>query len=100
MSQPAPSEQNTAAPCPRVDVTYLVVPTADADEAESLAFYLNEHGAPAFAQADNEVNCPLTGPEDYLRVESLRAGWRLFWEHSDSGLFGLACYLKGGAGVE
>lgn len=79
-----------------IGVVYVVIPTDQADEAESLAFYLNEHGVAAFVQADNEVNCPLEhGQAGFDALETLRTTWRMFWDNSDSGLFGLPMYVKG-----
>ena len=33
--------------------------------------------------------------ETFTRVEMLKQTWALFWEASDSGLFGLPLYVKG-----
>lgn len=76
------------------NVSYLVTATDSEDEAQSLAFYLNEHGVIAFVQADHEVNCPLEKPGTVVIVETLKHTWRMFWEYSDSGLFGLPLYVK------
>lgn len=77
-----------------IGISYLAIAVDNADEAASLAHYLNEHGVCAFQQAANEVNCPLENAETVVTIEHLKHTWRLFWEHSDSGLFGLAVYTK------
>ena len=76
------------------NVSYLVIPTDGEDQAASLAYYLNEHGVCAFIQTDHEVSCPLEGTDGYATVEMLKQTWRMFWEYSDSGLFGLPMYVK------
>ena len=78
----------------RVDVSYLVIPVDNTDEAESLASYLNEHGVCAFAQEDNEVNCPRENADTVTTVDLLLKTWRMFWDYSDSGLMGLPMYVK------
>ena len=77
-----------------IRISYLAIPVDSADEAESLANYLNEHGVCAFQQSINEVNCPLEDDEVRMRVDTLKQTWSWFWEHSDCGLLGLACYMK------
>ena len=77
-----------------IRTTYLAIPVDSADEAESLANYLNEHGVCAFQQSTNEVNCPLENEEVRTRIETLTQTWSWFWDYSDSGLLGLACYMK------
>lgn len=77
-----------------INVSYMVIPTDGEDQAASLAYYLNEHGVCAFVQKDHEVSCPLENLEAYSQVELLKKTWRMFWECSDSGLFGLPMYLK------
>jgi len=77
-----------------IGISYLAIAVDNADEANSLAHYLNEHGVCAFQQAVNEVNCPLESTEAVAHIELLKQTWRLFWEHSDSSLFGLAVYTK------
>lgn len=76
------------------NVSYLVIPTDGEDQAASMAYYLNEHGVCAFVQKDFEVSCPLENLEAYSQVELLKKTWRMFWEYSDSGLFGLPMYVK------
>lgn len=77
-----------------IGISYLAIAVDNSDEAESLANYLNEHGVCAFQQTVNEVNCPLESDETIGRIEMLKQTWRLFWEFSDSGLFGLQVYTK------
>ena len=76
-----------------IKVKYLTLPTDGDDEAISLSDYLNQHGVFAVAEK-NEVICPLENPNCYPTVERLCATWPSFWEHSDSGLFGLPMYVK------
>lgn len=79
----------------RVDISYLVIPVDNADEALSLSNYLNEHGVCAGVTKDNEVNIPLEhGSESMATVELLKKTWRMFWNFSDSGLLGIQCYVK------
>jgi membrane-bound lytic murein transglycosylase B len=77
-----------------IGISYLAIPVDSADEAESLANYLNEHGVCAFQQSGHEVNCPLENDEMRQRVDVLKTTWQWFWDFSDSGLLGLACYMK------
>lgn len=79
----------------RVDISYLVIPVDNADEALSLSNYLNEHGVCAGVTKDNEVSIPLEhGTESVATVELLKKTWRMFWSASDSSLFGIQCYAK------
>ena len=71
-----------------------------ADQAVSLAEYLNQHGLLAFKEADDAVMVPVecstedqAGNQERL-IHILVTTWRLFWEHSDKGLFGLPIYVK------
>jgi hypothetical protein len=75
------------------NITYHAIQTDHVDEAASLAFYLNEHGVCA-QQVDDTVELPIPDADTFARVESLKATWALFWENSDSGLFGLPMYVK------
>jgi len=77
-----------------IGISYLAIAVDNADEAASLSHYLNEHGVCAFEQNVNEVNCPLESAETVAIIEQLKQTWRMFWEYSDSGLFGLAVYMK------
>ena len=77
-----------------IGISYLAIPVDSADEAESLANYLNEHGVAAFQQSINEVNCPLESDEARERIDTLKQTWAWFWEFSDCHLLGLACYMK------
>ena len=78
---------------PVKNVTYHTIQTDHVDEAASLAFYLNEHGVCA-QQVNDTVELPLPDVEAFTKVETLKATWALFWENSDSGLFGLPMYIK------
>jgi len=75
------------------NISYHPIQTDPADEAASLAYYLNEHGVCAQAAADT-VELPVPDAETFARVELLKQTWALFWESSDSGLFGLPLYVK------
>lgn len=75
------------------NISYHTIQTDHVDEAESLAFYLNEHGVCAQAQGDS-VEVPVPDRATFDQVELLKQTWQLFWETSDSGLFGLPVYVK------
>lgn len=78
-----------------VDVEYKTIMTASIDEAESLAGYLNEHGVFAIAnEADHSVSATTTDAESDALIRTLKGTWRVFWENSDSGLFGLPLFIK------
>lgn len=77
-----------------IGVSYLAIALDNSDEAESLANYLNEHGVCAFKQTINEVNCPIENSDTLDLIEKLKDTWRMFWDYSDSGLFGLQVYTK------
>jgi hypothetical protein len=76
------------------NISYQTIQTDHADEAASLAFYLNEHGVCA-QQADDTVELPIPDVDTFQKVELLKQSWLLFWDNSDSGLFGLPMYIKG-----
>lgn len=76
------------------NISYHQIQTDHVDEAESLAFYLNEHGVCAHAQRD-AVEVPVPDLDTFKHVEMLKTTWSMFWETSDSGLFGLPMYVKG-----
>lgn len=76
------------------NISYQTIQTDHADEAASLAFYLNEHGVCA-QHTDDTVELPIPNVETFQKVELLKQSWLLFWENSDSGLFGLPMYIKG-----
>lgn len=76
------------------NISYQTIQTDHADEAASLAFYLNEHGVCA-QQTNDTVELPIPDVETFQKVELLKQSWLLFWENSDSGLFGLPMYIKG-----
>lgn len=87
---------------PQVDVFYFVQPVDSSDQAMSLASYLNEHGVLAHQadNADHAVEIPVecsASDEVATRsadIHSLIKTWRLYWEHSDAGLWGLPVYSK------
>ena len=70
------------------DTLYLTISVDNADQALSLAEYLSRHGICAAQEGNDAVVCILTDPEAAVMIHQLRAGWRRYWEHSDSGLFG------------
>ncbi|QIG58306.1 hypothetical protein SEA_SKOG_154 [Gordonia phage Skog] len=74
--------------------SYLTTVTESNDQAESLAFYLGEHGVAAMVQDTIEVVCPILTVDDVAVIDLLKRSWAMFWETSDSGLLGLACYEK------
>ena len=76
------------------NISYHTIQTDHGDEAASLAHYLNEHGVCA-QQVDDTVELPVPDVETFTKVEMLKQTWALFWETSDSGLFGLPLYVKG-----
>lgn len=88
-------DDNTEDIVPTVkNISYHTIQTDHTDEAASLASYLNEHGVCAQQVADT-VELPVPDVETFTKVETLKTTWLMFWEHSDSGLFGLPLYIKG-----
>lgn len=75
------------------NVSYHTIQTDHVDEAASLAFYLNEHGVCA-QQVGDAVELAVPDVDVFNRVELLKQTWALFWENSDSGLFGLPMFTK------
>ncbi len=75
------------------NISYHTIQTDHVDEAISLASYLNEHGVCAQDSGD-AVELAVPDVETFERVEMLKKSWSLFWEHSDSGLFGLPLFIK------
>ena len=75
------------------NINYHTIQTDHVDEAESLAFYLMEHGLDAHPQGDG-VEVPVPNRQTYEQVEALKQSWQWFWDTSDSGLFGLPMYVK------
>lgn len=75
------------------NISYHTIQTDHLDEAESLAFYLNEHGVCANATGD-AVEVPVPDRATFDQIEMLKTTWAMFWEVSDSGLFGLPMYVK------
>lgn len=76
------------------DVFYITLPVNHRDEAVSLAEYLNQHGVCAHIDGVDAVIAALTNPDDAAVVVNLKTSWLRYWEHSDSGLFGLPMYTK------
>lgn len=79
-------------------VYYLSIPVESADQATSLARYLNAHGVEASGDGPDEVVCPIDSsePRQLSLISTLHQHWRLFWENSDSELYGLPVYVKSG----
>lgn len=75
------------------NISYHTIQTDHGDEAASLAYYLNEHGVCA-QQSGDTVELAVPDVETFSRVEMLKQTWALFWEASESGLFGLPLYVK------
>lgn len=75
------------------NISYHTIQTDHVDEAASLAFYLNEHGICA-QQVQDTVELPVPDVATFETVELLKKSWALFWDTSDSGLFGLPMYVK------
>ena len=78
---------------PVKNISYQTIQTDHADEAASLAYYLNEHGVCAQQVADT-VELAVPDVDTFSKVELLKQTWLMFWESSDSGLFGLPLYVK------
>lgn len=77
-----------------VGILQSVITTTSSDEAESLAGYLTEHGVFATVADVFEVRIATEDSEHYDEVDTLLITWKMFWEHSDSGLFGLPMFVK------
>ena len=75
-------------------ISYHQLQTGHADEAESLAFYLNEHGVCAQVVDRDAVEVPIPDRDTFDIVEILKTTWARFWAESDSGLWGLPVYEK------
>ena len=78
------------------DVCYLTIPVTSADQATSLATYLQRHGYSAVAEL-NEVTCPLLVDPAVTTadIHQLRRNWIKWWQHEDSELFSLPIFVKG-----
>ena len=76
------------------EIFYLSLPTASADEAVSLAEYLNAHGVLAAREGTEMVVCTLDDPASTATVMDLKKTWAMFWTHSDGHLFGLPVFQK------
>lgn len=77
-----------------IEIFYLTLPVDNADQAVSLSEYLNQHGVCAAPEGNDGVTCPMEDPSRAALVHQLRKMWTLYWDHSDSGLFGLPVFLK------
>lgn len=85
-----------------VDIFYLTQPVDSVDQAVSLGEYLNQHGLLAYRSEgdDHAIEIPLecSGREEVgektVLVHTVVSTWKLFWEHSDRGLFGLPIYQR------
>lgn len=81
-----------------IEIFYLTLPVDNADQAVSLSEYLNQHGVCAAPEGNDAVTCPLDEPAKAVLVHNLRKSWSLYWEHSDSSLFGLPMLFKNSDG--
>ncbi len=80
---------------PQIDIEYKTIMLASQDEATSLAGYLNEHGIFAVVNAeDHSVSATTATADDDAAIRVLKGTWRMFWDNSDSGLFGLPLFVK------
>jgi hypothetical protein len=83
-----------------LDVHYYTQPVASEDQAISLSEYLKRHGRDAFKNGSDEVVIPMEcqTPHDAASasadVHTLISTWRMFWQHSDQGVFELPVYVK------
>jgi hypothetical protein len=83
-----------------VDTFYYTQSVASADQAISLVHYLVQHGQSAFKTDTDEVQVVMECANQeqaatksalvYMIIQT----WRLFWEHSDAGIFDLEIYTK------
>lgn len=81
----------------QISVGYQAVQVESADEADSLANYLDEHGVAAFAQENTEVNIPIVlgDMEAYEKVSLLVKTWRMYAARQlELDLEGLPVYVK------
>ena len=79
-----------------IEIFYVTLPVDNVDQAVSLSEYLNQHGVCAAPEGNDGVTCPLEEPTRVALIHTLRKMWSLYWEHSDSGLFGLPMLIKEG----
>lgn len=85
-----------------VDIFYLTQPVDSADQAVSLAEYLNQHGLLAYQgeggnyAVEIPIECPTpeTVSDKTTTAHMVISTWKLFWEHQDKGLFGLPIYIR------
>lgn len=81
-----------------MEIFYLTLPVDNADQGLSLSEYLNQHGILAAPEGSDGVTCPMSDPATTAVVYQLRQSWEMYWEHSDSGLFGLPVMIKTNGG--
>jgi hypothetical protein len=83
-----------------VDIHYYTQPVESEDQATSLSSYLECHGFPNFMSAPDEIRIPMECNSDAeaadksAQAHTLISTWRLFWKHSDAGVFQLPFYVK------
>jgi hypothetical protein len=83
-----------------VHIHYYNQPVVSDDQATSLVEYLKRHGQEVFKNGSDEVqvvmecSSPADAAERTASVFTLISTWRLFWEHSDKGVFELPIYVK------
>lgn len=77
------------------DICYLTLPVDSANQANSLAAYLNRHGYNAVAEL-NEVTCPISVDVGATTadIHQLRQNWSKWWANEDAELFGLPIFVK------
>ena len=83
-----------------VNISYYTQSVDSEDQAISLVQYLTRHGQPAFKSQSDEVQVAMECATEQEAAETssllfrLVECWRLFWTHSDSGVFELPIYVK------
>ena len=88
----------------RIEVGYLSWPVESHDQAVSLTEYMKSHGLLAYqepqANGGHWVVTPVEGKskadisEQSATVYTVLTTWRMFWAHSDKGVFELPIYVK------
>lgn len=78
---------------PTVGISHQMITLQSADEAESFAGYLNEHGIFAVAE-HSEVRAAASDNAADQLIRTLTVTFPFFWDNSDSGLFGLPMFIK------
>lgn len=82
-----------------IDLHYITKPVDSEDQATSLEEYLKRHGQDAYKNGADEVIIPMEYPDEEVgpasaKVHMLISCWKMFWEHSDKGVFELPVYVK------